>query len=50
MSGLSEEYVVRFLKDDEYELIDRFNNEVVMQGSLSEINAWLDLHEKGLVG
>lgn len=46
---MSEERTIRFLQDDIYQLIDIKNEEVLTQGTLTDINAYLDLEEKGLL-
>lgn len=44
---MSEEYTIRHLQDDKYQLVRRSSGEVVHQGSLQELNAYLDLRAKG---
>ncbi len=44
---MNDKYAIRFLMDDEYELVEKSTGKQVMTGSLQEINAYLDLEAKG---
>lgn len=49
MSTVSEKYVIRWLKTGTYQLIRRSDDEVIEQGSYSEILAYIQLEEMGLL-
>lgn len=46
---LQDKYIVRWFEDGIYSLIDKTDNSVILQTTLEEINAYLDLVEKGLL-
>lgn len=45
----SDKYIIRFWHDNTYTLIDKVTNEVLLQSSLEEIDAYINLVEKGLL-
>jgi hypothetical protein len=45
----SDKYIIRFWQDNTYTLIDKVTNEVLLQSSLEEIDAYINLVEKGLL-
>ncbi len=44
---LQEQYTIRFWQDNTYQLVENSSGDVILQSSLEEINAWLDLEAKG---
>lgn len=46
--SLSDKYTIRLLEDNIYQLVDKADGTVVKQGTLMEINAYLELTQKGL--
>lgn len=49
MSNLDEKYQVQHLKDDTYQLINRYTGDVEEQGSYSELVSYIQLEEWGLL-
>ena len=53
MSNLSDKYIIRHLKDDIYQLIEKhgrdYEDDVVEQGTYSELLAYIKLNQMGLL-
>jgi sulfur relay (sulfurtransferase) DsrF/TusC family protein len=49
MSDLTDRYAIVHLKDDVYQLVNKYNDEVVEQGNYEKLLAYIKLEDMGLI-